>query len=73
MNSVMSTGIAWQQTADKSTWCAAVADVVLTVTKLSSGQWVSTVAGPFTNERSPELGTRLTAQRWAERTAGVSR
>lgn len=65
MNSVMSTGIAWQQTADTRTWVAAVADVVLTVTKLSSGQWMATVVGPFTDDRSPELGTRVAAQTWA--------
>ena len=66
-------GIAWQQTADRGTWCAAVADVVLTTTRLSSGAWVSTVAGPFTDERSPELGTRVAAQAWAERRVGGAR
>jgi hypothetical protein len=63
----------WTQTADKTTWCAAAGDLVLTVTKLSSGQWAATVAGPFTDERSPELGTRLAAQNWAERRAGGAR
>jgi hypothetical protein len=53
------------------TWCAAVADVVLTVTKLSSGHWAATIEGQGISDRSGELGTRAAAQRWAERTAGV--
>jgi hypothetical protein len=63
----------WQRTADTRTWCAAAGGLVLTATKLSSGFWAATVAGPFTDERSPEVDTRVAAQQWAERTAGVTR
>jgi hypothetical protein len=66
-------GIAWQRTADKRTWCAAVGGLVLTVTHRSSGQWTATVAGPDTDDRSPEFGTRLAAQRWATGRAGGTR
>jgi hypothetical protein len=72
VNSVTSAGIAWQRTADTRTWVAAVADLVLTATKPTTGRWAATVADPFTDERSPEFGTRTAAQRWAERTTGVA-
>jgi hypothetical protein len=72
VNSVMSAGITWQRTSDIRTWRAAADGLVLTVTKLSTGRWAATVAGPFTDERSPEFGTRTAAQRWAEGTAGVA-
>jgi hypothetical protein len=57
----------WQQTPDRRTWCAGAAGLVLTVTRVSSGQWRADVAG----NRSPEFPTRLAAQAWAERTGGA--
>ena len=62
-------GIRWTQTADKTTWCAAAGDLALTTSHLSSGQWMATVIGPYTDDRSPELATRVAAQNWAERMA----
>ncbi|MGH3247897.1 MAG: hypothetical protein ACRDOI_17080 [Trebonia sp.] len=63
--------VTWQQTGDRRTWCAARGQLVLTVTKLTSGMF----AGHFEGlaGRSPECRTRLAAQRWAEQYAGVAR
>ncbi len=62
----------WEQTPDRRTWCAAAGVLVLTVSKLSSGQWAATVEGRGIAERSPEVGTRLAAQGWAERAGGAA-
>ena len=61
--------ILWWQTPDRRTWRAAVGVLVLTVTKMSNGQWVGTVEGPGVSKRSPGLPARLAAQRWAENRA----
>jgi hypothetical protein len=66
-------GITWSRTPDKSTWCAAAGGLVLTVSKLTSGQWGATVDAPGVTDRSPQFGTRLAAQRWAQNRAGVTR
>ena len=69
----MSAGVrtTWQRTADTRTWRASTGHLVLTVTKLSSGHWAATIEGQGISDRSGELGTRVAAQTWAERTAGV--
>ncbi len=64
--------ITWQQTGDRRTWRAASGPVVLTATKLSSGQWTATGDGA-TIARSPEFRTRTAAQAWAEQHAGGAR
>jgi hypothetical protein len=65
--------IVWQQTPDKGTWRAAVGDLLLTASKLSTGNWVGLVEGPGVCERSPEHRTRVQAQQWGETHAGVSK
>jgi hypothetical protein len=66
--------ISWQQTHDRATWRAARGLVVLTVSKLTSGQWSAAVEGPGVTERPlTPLRTRLIAQRWCENRAGVAR
>jgi hypothetical protein len=57
----------WAQTADRRTWCASTGSTTMTVTKLTTGGWQAAVDAA----RSPELATRLTAQRWAENQAGA--
>jgi len=56
----------WERTPDRATWRAASGGRLLTVSKLSNGKWRGTVE----DARSPELATRLVAQRWAEHRAG---
>jgi hypothetical protein len=69
----MSQSVRWERTPDPSVWRASAGGLLLTATRLSSGQWVATVEGPGVSERSPELGTRLAAQRWATGRAGGAR
>jgi hypothetical protein len=57
----------WKQTPDRRTWCASDGSTVMTVTRVSTGLWAAIVGG----EKSPELATRLAAQRWAEKQAGA--
>ena len=57
----------WSQTGDRRTWCASIGNTAMTVTHLSTGGWQAAVEAA----RSPELRTRLVAQRWAERKAGA--
>jgi hypothetical protein len=39
------TGITWQRTPDRRTWRPSARGLVLTASKLSSGQWAATVEG----------------------------
>jgi hypothetical protein len=62
--------VSWQQTPDRRTWRAARGLVMLTVSKLTSGQWSATVEGPGVTERPlTPLRTRLIAQQWCENKA----
>ena len=67
-------GVTWERTPDKRTWRASAGRLVLTVSRLSNGQWGATVDGHGVTERPLcPVGTRLAAQRWAENRAGVTR
>ncbi|HEX3960811.1 MAG TPA: hypothetical protein VHZ03_30020 [Trebonia sp.] len=57
----------WERTPDRTTWCASTGSTVMAVTRVNTGLWVAMVD----SARSPELATRLTAERWAENQAGA--
>jgi hypothetical protein len=57
----------WERTPDRNTWCASTPGRILTVTKLANGKWQAVV----NDARSPELNTRVLAERWAENRAGA--
>jgi hypothetical protein len=63
--------IRWERTPDRRTWRASAGNLVLTASRLSSGQWAATVEGQGAAERSPEFSTRIAAQGWAERAGGA--
>jgi hypothetical protein len=62
--------VRWQQTPDRRTWRAARGPILLTVTKTTNGMFRACVEG--TAGWSPEFGTRLAAQAWAEERAATA-
>jgi hypothetical protein len=57
----------WARTGDRRTWCASTSGTAMYVTRTSTGRWRAAVE----DARSPELATRVLAQRWAEKQAGA--
>ena len=58
----------WEQTGDRSTWCAAIPgrpDDRLVVTRLGLDRWQPVVEGPA-RLRGPVCKTRTKAQEWCE-------
>ena len=76
MSAAAGQAVAWERTAERSTWLAgAPGGVILAVTHLAAGGWRAVVCRPgaerpAAGDRSPVLARRLAAQRWAERRAG---
>jgi len=72
-------GLRWERSPDQSTWVAEHRNMRLAVTRTTAGEWKACVTSdpgsgePFDQFSPAYSPTRLAAQRWAERTAGVTR
>jgi len=72
-------GLRWEQSPSRVTWVAEHRNMVLAVTRTTAGEWKACVTSdpgsgePFDQFSPRDYPTRLAAQRWAERTAGVTR
>jgi hypothetical protein len=63
----------WARTSDRNVWRAYRNGLTLTVTHLAGGGWQADIKGPGVERRSPVLGSRGTAQAWADdRARGAS-
>lgn len=63
----------WTHTSDRNVWRAYRRGLMLTVTHLVTGGWRAVIEGPGVTRRSPVLGSRGTAQAWADdRARGIS-
>jgi len=73
-------GLRWEQSPSGGVaWVAEHRNMLLAVTRTTAGEWKACVTSdpggvePFDQFSPTDYPTRLAAQRWAERTAGVTR